>query len=1035
MTFLHKLAQQRSKFLEGLDANEGDINLDIFEDFYPDQAHFVFELLQNAEDAGATEAAFEVTATGCSFEHNGTRIFTESDVRSITGIHNSTKTKSADKIGKFGVGFKSVFVYSLTPTIYSRDFSFKIVRLVLPEPIEARLDLGIKTRFEFPFNNPKKGADKARAEVEAGLKELAETTLLFLSHLKAIRWKADASSGEVLRIEHPDSHVEVLRQTGGETISASHFLRFTESVADLETQHVAVAYALDFLPNVTKFEADKPLSKQLKIIAANPGAVSVFFPAEKETSGLRFHIHAPFVPELSRASIKETQANEPLFSQLAELAATTLHRIRELKLLTSEFLGVLPNPQDNIPPRYQPIRAAVIEEMNTEALTPTHSKSHAPGQNLLQARAALKELLSADDLALLVDHDDEPPDWAASAPQKNSLADRFLSGLAIKEWDVAQFVEALEETTATKWAWRQPDADVMAWLGGKPVEWHQQLYVLLRSELPASPAYLRKYAVDRLKPFKIVRLSNGEYSTGGDCYFPTEAVTHDEILPRVAIAVYSSGKSKMQHEEAKKFLEEIGVREVGDAEEIQAVLKQRYTAQAFRPDLKDMKRFIALLEKDPSQSKLFSEYFIFERADGKWAKPDQVFLEAPYLQTGLGVYYEALGDSSAKVPLSSSYEQSRIGSEKLRKFAETVGVQTKLEILHQSTRFHVLKDELRSDYYGYNVKWTSTAIDEDWTILDLSKALKAPSEAISRLIWRTMREGGSKVLLARFRPNQQYPTKEAPSSLVLKLREHAWIPQTRGGFVLPAQALRELLPGGFPFDAGDAWVRAIHFGVEEQKRSDEHKLKETSAKALGFSDVETFERAKQFAALPEAEQERILAELQRTSNSELPEHEPRNPERRAEHVGKQAATAPERTTETRERSVSVGREDVKREAEQYLREQYTNSDGEMICQACKSPLPFKLDDGSYYFETVEFLKELKRRHRQNYISLCPNHSAMFQHANGSRDVLAATFGSMSGSQLEIVLAQDEATIYFTKTHIADLRTVIEVDAKENPETA
>ena len=57
----------------------------------------------------------------------------------------------------------------------------------------------------------------------------------------------------------------------------------------------------------------------------------------------------------------------------------------------------------------------------------------------------------------------------------------------------------------------------------------------------------------------------------------------------------------------------------------------------------------------------------------------------------------------------------------------------------------------------------------------------------------------------------------------------------------------------------------------------------------------------------------------------------------------------------------------------------------MICQVCKTRLPFKLDDGSDYFETVEFLSQLTKHHYQNYLALCPNHAAMFQYANGSAD--------------------------------------------------
>src|SRR5207248_1753643 len=173
-----------------------------------------------------------------------------------------------------------------------------------------------------------------------------ETTLLFLPHMASIRWQIDAAeAGEVRRIQHSQNHYEVLRRNGSKT-STSHFLKFDEAVTGLDTHRLAVAFELDFLPSVTSFSATKSLSKQMRILPADPGRVSVFFPAEKETSGLRFHLHAPFVPELSRASVKETPANLPLFQQLASLTAASLHQIRDLGLLTVDFLSVLPTPQD-----------------------------------------------------------------------------------------------------------------------------------------------------------------------------------------------------------------------------------------------------------------------------------------------------------------------------------------------------------------------------------------------------------------------------------------------------------------------------------------------------------------------------------------------------------------------------------------------------------------------------------------------------------------------------------------------------------------
>ena len=69
--------------------------------------------------------------------------------------------------------------------------------------------------------------------------------------------------------------------------------------------------------------------------------------------------------------------------------------------------------------------------MNTKPLTPTYSKSHAPAKHLLSAKASLKDLLTEGDVNLLVAYDDVPLRWAATATQKNSNADRFLTGLAI----------------------------------------------------------------------------------------------------------------------------------------------------------------------------------------------------------------------------------------------------------------------------------------------------------------------------------------------------------------------------------------------------------------------------------------------------------------------------------------------------------------------------------------------------------------------------------------------------------------------------
>jgi hypothetical protein len=1007
----------------------------IVEELYPDSAHFIFELLQNAEDKKATEVRFELRNDCLSFEHNG-RPFSEADILGITNVGEGTKLDDVDTIGRFGVGFKAVFAYTESPRIWSPTYSFEITELVLPSLLSDRTDLHGKTRFEFPFNNPKKPSEVAYKEVEGGLRDLAETTLLFLNHLHSISWKiGDSGGGTVLRIKHTENHIEVVKESKGSTTVSSHFLRFTQPVEGLtkQTTHkVATAFALDYLPEVKAFDPDIVLAKQMKIIPV-PGQVAVFFPAEKETSGLRFHLHAPFVPGLDRSSIKETPANEPLFGQLAGLAAAALHEIRGHGLLTLDFLSVLPNKQDSIPACYQTIRAKIIDEMNTEALTPTHDKSHAPAMRLLQAKASLKSLLSENDLRFLVEDADAPPLWSVGATQKNTNADRFLESLEIREWGLNEFVDVLTDRTrqcpryVTRPPYWQngPDGEFMKWLSSKPNDWHQQLYALLYSEL-ASEGGIYKF-----KNSQIVRLLSGAYEVGEECFFPDEGDQDDSDLPRVNAEVYTSGRGKAQQHSARKFLEEIGVRVVGEAEQIELILKKRYTRDAEIPTEKtykrDFKRFVALVEKESATANLFKDYFVFKCEDERWRTPNGVYLDAPFMDTGLRAYYGAQGGEAKEFALEISlYQNIGVSLKKIAAFAKAIGAIGELQV----STCHCYQNPEWSYLSQVGGERSTSPINRDYVIDGLADVLKNPTLALSRLIWRTMAAlpSDGRHLVATYRRTARAGSLQVASSLVHVLRSASWVPQGGGSFVCPSEASRDALPEGFPFDPGQRWLKAVKWGEDAIKRSEQQRKKETYARELGFSDSSTLERAKRFASLPPEEQERVLADCERSAALELPDHSPANPERRASRVGEMAADAPERRSEERARSVSVGREEVKAEAAQYLLQQYVMED-EIFCQACKKPMPFKLDDGSSYFETVEFLPVLKKRHLQNYLALCPNHAAMFRHANSTKDFMMEMFLELTGNELEVVLAQENATIYFTKTHIADLRSVIAVDAR------
>lgn len=1044
MSIIAAIAAQRQKLLDGIDANEGDINLRIFEDFYPDEAHFIYELLQNAEDAGATEVAFELHEHSCSFQHNGSRHFNERDIRGITGIFNSSKAKDPDKIGKFGVGFKSVFVYTETPIVYSRDFSFKILKLVLPQEVPSKPGLGVLTRFEFPFNNPKKNVRIAFAEVKSGLEKLSETTLLFLNNLRYISWRVGSQEGEVLREEHGGAHVEVLKQLDGKDVVSSHWLRFSEPIANVEQytapvdgvqrQKVAIAFELQLVGDAKSFDKAKPLAKQMKIVPAAQGTVSVFFPADKEVSGLRYHLHAPFVPELSRASIKNTPENAPLFEQLGGLSARALHGIKELGLLTADFLAVLPNNDDPLPERYRVIRTSVVKEMKAQPLVPTVGGSHAPAARLCQARATLKALLSDEDLAFVTGRDDQPT-WAINASQRNQAQDKFLTSLEIASWDVEELKVFLEQRARKRvhsWDDAHVDPLVLKWVAGKTLEWHQALY-----------AILNKYCEDeddtfRLNETQIVRMVDGTYKVATDAYFQTGAPSKKDPLPRVDEQIFTVGTRKNQQTEARKFLANIGVKVPGELEEVTLLLKARYGPEGDAPPdkayLADLKRLMAFAERNPQSRDLFASAFLFrvEAPDFEWVQAELAYVDAPILNTGLGVYYKSISDDRGRRwPLSSWYKDQEISLEKFAKFALFVGVE------HEFQGLWVQTDCSGNEKYGYLLQVDgeryASPIDRDYAMTKrAAEMLRLRSLEGSRLVWAAMSRAPSEVLKARYRKNVSGGSRYADSRLVCWLRDSAWVPQRDGSFVTPRQATAARLPEGFSYDLSYQWLQLAEFGSDERKRSAESTAKAVRRAELGFATDEAYERALQFSKLPEEEQERLLERAKGPEDEpiELPERPVRNSDLRVARVGEQARLTPAKEAEVRARSVQLGVEAAKIASKQYLESQYRDSSGRLICQVCKDKMPFKLPSGAYYFEAVEIVADARKRYRETYLALCPNHAAAYRHANAQREQMENLIATASGSEVEVELGGEATTIYFTQMHLADVRACLLSDNDE-----
>lgn len=251
---IESLAHKRQRWIDINRENNFEEGIKrLLTELYPDNAHFIFELLQNAEDPRASTVRFTLSEKDVEFVHNGERLFNLQDVESITSIGVSTKRDDPTSIGKFGVGFKAVFAYTSTPVIHSGRFHFRIQDLVVPvaDDVNSYVMRDRETRFIFPFNHPTKRPPQAVEEIKRGLLALRDNTLLFLKHISRIEYMLPSGSmGSLERIEHVRGHIEIRACHPGGQETVSHWLRYQKDVDVLDengkakTCRIAIAYSI-----------------------------------------------------------------------------------------------------------------------------------------------------------------------------------------------------------------------------------------------------------------------------------------------------------------------------------------------------------------------------------------------------------------------------------------------------------------------------------------------------------------------------------------------------------------------------------------------------------------------------------------------------------------------------------------------------------------------------------------------------------------------------------------------------------------------
>ena len=278
--------------------------------------HVVSELLQNADDAGATEAAVTIEQDRFIFEHNG-RDFTEADFASLCRFGFSNK-RVLHTIGFRGIGFKSTFslgsrVELHTPTL---SVEFDRRRFTEPRPIRPEHQVPGWTRVSVVVED-----ERRRTELERNLTEWRRNplSLLFFKNLRQVRFAGQEVCWQ-RKGPGPIAESEWMSLSGDSGQTVLHIRSEAEPFPADAVEEIRRERMLQ-----NDEETDLPRCR-VEIVLGRTGRLFVVLPTGVQTE-LPFACNAPFVQDPARMRIVDpstSPTNRWLLERAGDLAARAM---------------------------------------------------------------------------------------------------------------------------------------------------------------------------------------------------------------------------------------------------------------------------------------------------------------------------------------------------------------------------------------------------------------------------------------------------------------------------------------------------------------------------------------------------------------------------------------------------------------------------------------------------------------------------------------------------------------------------------------
>ena len=750
-----------------------------------DRTHFILELLQNAEDAigqnrrpktGTVD--FKLTDDAFSLSHYG-KPFDEEDAASICTIGLSTKTESEGTIGKFGIGFTSVYRFTETPQVSSGSTQhFEIDESGDREKIGSLNDEDFqKTTINLPFKSDSQGVkasideclnkSDAKASIAEGLAKLDGQTILFLRHITRIEWQPP-DGGEFLERTDTDEGPHVRSVTVNSSLQGKveHWLIFDRDVASPDGSKTT---SLEIAFHQTKTDhGDWSITRIDRDLC-----LSVYFPTGKETR-LGFRVQGGFETTASRESILEdNEWNEQLVKETGELLVEALLWLKQKKKLDKGVLECLPIEDkfflNGYGRLFAPVAKQLVTALREKDLLPTANHGYCKASDAVYPSTPdLAKLFNVDQLETLF----KKPNirWLSKEECSPLKEDNYLKDqLKVSEIRTENIINQLDKDFLEK----QKDL------------WIKKFYAFLSG---------KSYLFDAIKQKPILRLQNDRHVCPSSTVYlpPKQGETKYDCVKRELLKG-DNGK------DARKFVEELGIVEPDLVSEALELVKD-YNCQRKTPSTpkykKDLKAILDATKSEATDERKDELYKalkdanivrVVNKSDGKsFEKPNQVYLPTDELKALIGDKEGTLFADETIIKKEMHGWMKRCGAH------DHLGIEEyqdddRWDELHEIAGKPDCTDgyiDKKTDYTDYNIP------ELDHIFCKIRTAELEEKHVLSKKLWNQVKNVNKpehwQATLRLF--YHTYRDKSVPlSKLRQQLKEVAWIPDRHGNLKKPGE--------------------------------------------------------------------------------------------------------------------------------------------------------------------------------------------------------------------------------------------------------